>query len=175
MKKGRYMILAKIFSEACRKQLVWSNHLGIDVEVDTFVKKAQEIKPQIIGMSTVLTLAIRFHERHGKCPESSQYRCLNHHWRKPGDQRKQCVCQYRYLHHQCGWGCQNLREVDIGNSYLSLAKKLTAPSRQWRKSLKNEMRLLLPNEPSNRRSLASIFLISVPVMALKYKIETLKS
>lgn len=32
--------------------------LGIDVEVDTFVKKAQEIKPQIIGMSGVLTLAI---------------------------------------------------------------------------------------------------------------------
>lgn len=32
--------------------------IGIDVEVDTFVKKAQEIKPQIIGMSGVLTLAI---------------------------------------------------------------------------------------------------------------------
>lgn len=32
--------------------------LGIDVEVDTFVAKAQEIKPQIIGMSGVLTLAI---------------------------------------------------------------------------------------------------------------------
>lgn len=32
--------------------------LGIDVEVDSFVKKALEIKPQIIGMSGVLTLAI---------------------------------------------------------------------------------------------------------------------
>lgn len=32
--------------------------IGIDVEVDTFVKKAQEVKPQIIGMSGVLTLAI---------------------------------------------------------------------------------------------------------------------
>jgi methanogenic corrinoid protein MtbC1 len=32
--------------------------LGIDVDVDTFVAKAQEIKPQIIGMSGVLTLAI---------------------------------------------------------------------------------------------------------------------
>ncbi|WP_026395867.1 cobalamin B12-binding domain-containing protein [Acetobacterium malicum] len=32
--------------------------IGIDVEVDTFVKKALEIKPQIIGMSGVLTLAI---------------------------------------------------------------------------------------------------------------------
>ncbi len=32
--------------------------IGIDVEVDAFVKKALEIKPQIIGMSGVLTLAI---------------------------------------------------------------------------------------------------------------------
>lgn len=32
--------------------------IGIDVEVDTFVEKALEIKPQIIGMSGVLTLAI---------------------------------------------------------------------------------------------------------------------
>jgi methanogenic corrinoid protein MtbC1 len=32
--------------------------LGIDVEVDNFVKKAQEVKPGIIGMSGVLTLAI---------------------------------------------------------------------------------------------------------------------
>lgn len=32
--------------------------IGIDVEVETFVKKAQEVKPQIIGMSGVLTLAI---------------------------------------------------------------------------------------------------------------------
>ncbi|OFV71892.1 cobalamin B12-binding domain-containing protein [Acetobacterium wieringae] len=32
--------------------------MGIDVKVETFVTKAQEIKPQIIGMSGVLTLAI---------------------------------------------------------------------------------------------------------------------
>lgn len=32
--------------------------LGIDVAVEEFVAKAQEIKPQIIGMSGVLTLAI---------------------------------------------------------------------------------------------------------------------
>ncbi|WP_303867288.1 B12-binding domain-containing protein [Acetobacterium wieringae] len=32
--------------------------MGIDVKVETFVSKAQEIKPQIIGMSGVLTLAI---------------------------------------------------------------------------------------------------------------------
>ncbi|NLN97191.1 MAG: cobalamin-binding protein [Eubacteriaceae bacterium] len=32
--------------------------LGIDVAVDTFVEKAKEIKPDIIGMSGVLTLAI---------------------------------------------------------------------------------------------------------------------
>lgn len=32
--------------------------LGIDVKVDAFVNKAQEIKPQIVGMSGVLTLAI---------------------------------------------------------------------------------------------------------------------
>lgn len=32
--------------------------LGIDVKVDAFVKKALEIKPQIVGMSGVLTLAI---------------------------------------------------------------------------------------------------------------------
>ncbi|WKY45151.1 cobalamin-dependent protein [Eubacteriaceae bacterium ES2] len=32
--------------------------IGIDVEIDTFVAKAKEINPQIIGMSGVLTLAI---------------------------------------------------------------------------------------------------------------------
>ncbi|HAZ05245.1 MAG TPA: cobalamin-binding protein [Acetobacterium sp.] len=32
--------------------------MGIDVKVETFVSKAQEMKPQIIGMSGVLTLAI---------------------------------------------------------------------------------------------------------------------
>lgn len=32
--------------------------IGIDVEVETFVKKAQQVNPQIIGMSGVLTLAI---------------------------------------------------------------------------------------------------------------------
>ena len=32
--------------------------IGIDVEVEVFVQKAKEIKPQIIGMSGVLTLAI---------------------------------------------------------------------------------------------------------------------
>lgn len=32
--------------------------LGIDVKTETFVEKAKEIKPQIIGMSGVLTLAI---------------------------------------------------------------------------------------------------------------------
>ena len=32
--------------------------LGIDVDVEEFVKQAQEVKPQIIGMSGVLTLAI---------------------------------------------------------------------------------------------------------------------
>jgi len=32
--------------------------LGIDVKVDAFVKKALEIKPQIVGMSGVLTLAV---------------------------------------------------------------------------------------------------------------------
>lgn len=32
--------------------------MGIDVKVETFVTKAKEIKPQIIGMSGVLTLAI---------------------------------------------------------------------------------------------------------------------
>lgn len=32
--------------------------LGIDVEVETFVAKAKEVRPQIIGMSGVLTLAI---------------------------------------------------------------------------------------------------------------------
>lgn len=45
----------KSMSEAAGFEVV---DLGIDVEVDTFVKKAQEIKPQIIGMSGVLTLAI---------------------------------------------------------------------------------------------------------------------
>jgi methanogenic corrinoid protein MtbC1 len=32
--------------------------LGIDVGVDTFVEKVRELKPQIVGMSGVLTLAI---------------------------------------------------------------------------------------------------------------------
>jgi len=32
--------------------------IGIDVEVETFVAKAKEVNPQIIGMSGVLTLAI---------------------------------------------------------------------------------------------------------------------
>jgi methanogenic corrinoid protein MtbC1 len=32
--------------------------IGIDVEIDTFVAKAKEVNPQIIGMSGVLTLAI---------------------------------------------------------------------------------------------------------------------
>jgi len=32
--------------------------IGIDVEIDVFVQKAKEIKPQIIAMSGVLTLAI---------------------------------------------------------------------------------------------------------------------
>lgn len=32
--------------------------MGIDVKIETFVTKAKEIKPQIIGMSGVLTLAI---------------------------------------------------------------------------------------------------------------------
>ena len=32
--------------------------LGIDVGVDTFVQKVREIKPQVVGMSGVLTLAI---------------------------------------------------------------------------------------------------------------------
>ncbi|MBC3803360.1 cobalamin-binding protein [Acetobacterium fimetarium] len=45
----------KSMSEAAGFEVI---DLGIDVEVDTFVKKAQEIKPQIIGMSGVLTLAI---------------------------------------------------------------------------------------------------------------------
>jgi Predicted cobalamin binding protein len=45
----------KSMSEAAGFEVV---DLGIDVEVDTFVRKAQEIKPQIIGMSGVLTLAI---------------------------------------------------------------------------------------------------------------------
>jgi methanogenic corrinoid protein MtbC1 len=45
----------KSMSEAAGFEVI---DLGIDAEVDTFVKKAQEIKPQIIGMSGVLTLAI---------------------------------------------------------------------------------------------------------------------
>ena len=45
----------KSMSEAAGFEVI---DLGIDVEVDTFVKKAQEIKPQITGMSGVLTLAI---------------------------------------------------------------------------------------------------------------------
>lgn len=45
----------KSMSEAAGFEVI---DLRIDVEVDTFVKKAQEIKPQIIGMSGVLTLAI---------------------------------------------------------------------------------------------------------------------
>jgi methanogenic corrinoid protein MtbC1 len=45
----------KSMSEAAGFEVV---DLGIDVEVDAFVNKAKEIKPQIIGMSGVLTLAI---------------------------------------------------------------------------------------------------------------------
>ncbi|WP_423055540.1 cobalamin B12-binding domain-containing protein [Acetobacterium carbinolicum] len=45
----------KSMSEAAGFEVV---DLGIDVEGNTFVTKAQEIKPQIIGMSGVLTLAI---------------------------------------------------------------------------------------------------------------------
>ncbi|MEA4806763.1 B12-binding domain-containing protein [Acetobacterium wieringae] len=45
----------KSMSEAAGFEVV---DIGIDVEVDTFVKKAAEVKPQIIGMSGVLTLAI---------------------------------------------------------------------------------------------------------------------
>lgn len=45
----------KSMSEAAGFEVV---DIGIDVEAGTFVKKAQEIKPQIIGMSGVLTLAI---------------------------------------------------------------------------------------------------------------------
>lgn len=45
----------KSMSEAARFEVV---DIGIDVEVDEFVKKAEEIKPKIIGMSGVLTLAI---------------------------------------------------------------------------------------------------------------------
>ncbi|WKY45166.1 cobalamin-dependent protein [Eubacteriaceae bacterium ES2] len=45
----------KSMSEAAGFDVV---DLGIDVEVNDFVDKAKEIKPQIIGMSGVLTLAI---------------------------------------------------------------------------------------------------------------------
>lgn len=45
----------KSMSEAAGFQVV---DLGIDVEVEEFVSKAKEIKPLIIGMSGVLTLAI---------------------------------------------------------------------------------------------------------------------
>ena len=54
-----YMILGKnIFrsmSEAAGFEVV---DIGIDVSVDEFVEKAKAVKPQIIGMSGVLTLAI---------------------------------------------------------------------------------------------------------------------
>ncbi len=45
----------KSMSEAAGFEVI---DLGIDVAVEEFVAKAQEIKPQIIGMSGVLTLAI---------------------------------------------------------------------------------------------------------------------
>lgn len=45
----------KSMSEAAGFEVV---DLGIDVKIEEFVKKAQEIQPQIIGMSGVLTLAI---------------------------------------------------------------------------------------------------------------------
>jgi methanogenic corrinoid protein MtbC1 len=45
----------KSMSEAAGFKVV---DIGIDVEVDTFVEKAKEVNPQIIGMSGVLTLAI---------------------------------------------------------------------------------------------------------------------
>jgi len=45
----------KSISEAAVFKVV---DIGIDVEVDTFVEKAKEVNPQIIGMSGVLTLAI---------------------------------------------------------------------------------------------------------------------
>lgn len=45
----------KSMSEASGFEVI---DIGIDVEVDVFVQKAKEIKPQIIGMSGVLTLAI---------------------------------------------------------------------------------------------------------------------
>ncbi|WP_026394209.1 cobalamin B12-binding domain-containing protein [Acetobacterium malicum] len=45
----------KSMSEAAGFEVV---DLGIDVAVEEFVKQAEEVKPQIIGMSGVLTLAI---------------------------------------------------------------------------------------------------------------------
>ena len=45
----------KSMSEAAGFEVI---DLGIDVAVEEFVAKAQEVKPQIIGMSGVLTLAI---------------------------------------------------------------------------------------------------------------------
>lgn len=45
----------KSMSEAAGFEVV---DIGIDVEIDTFVAKAKEVNPQIIGMSGVLTLAI---------------------------------------------------------------------------------------------------------------------
>lgn len=45
----------KSMSEAAGYEVI---DMGIDVKVETFVTKAKEINPQIIGMSGVLTLAI---------------------------------------------------------------------------------------------------------------------
>lgn len=45
----------KSMSEAAGFEVV---DIGIDVKIEEFVAKAKEIKPQIIGMSGVLTLAI---------------------------------------------------------------------------------------------------------------------